>query len=64
MSLLLIPVGGLMLFFPKAWFELTEHWKSYSLSEPTKLYRVSCRIGGVCMLAAGLFGTVMFFVTR
>ena len=64
MSILLIPAGGLMLAFPEAWFELTEHWKSYSPSEPSKWYRISCRIGGACMLAAGIFGTVMFFVTR
>ena len=64
MGLFLILVGGVMLFFPDEWFKLTEHWKSYSPAEPSKWYCISCRIGGGCMLTAGIFGAVMFFVMR
>ena len=64
MSLLILPFGVLALVFPEAYYELTEHWKSYALSEPSKLYKVLCRIGGGVMTLTGLAGVVLFFVTR
>ncbi|MBE6995848.1 MAG: hypothetical protein E7429_03850 [Ruminococcaceae bacterium] len=64
MSIFVLLVGVLMFAFPDTWFELTEHWKSYAPSEPSKWYRISCRIGGGCMLLVGLAGVVVFFVCR
>ena len=63
MGLLLLALGLVMAFFPEIWFELTESWKSYSASEPSDFYRLSCRIGGVVFALAGVAGIVVFFLT-
>lgn len=58
-GIILIFVGALLLFNPKAVFYITESWKSYSSSEPSNLYLISTRIGGAIMCLVGITGIII-----
>ncbi len=61
-SIFVLIMGTVMLLFPEFIYDVTESWKSYSAGEPSKLYIISTRIGGVCCLLAGIVGIVSLFV--
>ena len=50
-GLLLLAFGAFMLFAPEQFFALTESWKSNTPSEPSDLFILSTRIGGVFFYA-------------
>lgn len=58
-SILLLIAGVVMLVFPEFVYEITESWKSYSAGEPSKLYIIHVRVGGVCFVAVGLLGLIV-----
>lgn len=60
LSLLLVVLGIVMILKPKLFFDFTEGWKSHVSGEPSKLYLLSTRIGGVMCLLAGIMGLVIF----
>ena len=43
-------------------FDITEGWKSYSSSDPSDLYILSTRLGGVLCLIVGIVGIVVFLL--
>ena len=57
-SILLLIAGAVMLAFPEFVYEVTESWKSYS-TEPSELYVIHVRVGGVCFVAVGLLGLIV-----
>ena len=56
LSILLILGGLLMLFFPDLVYDLSESWKSNRSAEPSRLYLISTRFGGVMFLLVGIGG--------
>lgn len=62
MGILFILVGALLLLKPKLLFDLTESWKNNASSDPSKLYLLSTRFGGVVILGIGIANMVVFFM--
>lgn len=42
-----------MVRFPEFIYEITESWKSYSMGEPSDLYKFSTRVGGAAFILVG-----------
>ena len=62
LSILLILGGLLMLFFPDLVYDLSELWKSNRSAEPSRLYLISTRFGGVMFILVGIGGIFMPFM--
>jgi hypothetical protein len=50
----LIVVGLLLLLRPDLVWQVTEQWKSSDATEPSSLYMISTRFGGIMCLLVGL----------
>ena len=61
-SIFLLLVGVLMLCFPDVAYSITESWKSNTSSEPSGLYKLHIRIGGIACTAVGIAGVIANFV--
>ena len=61
-SIFLVLVGALMLCFPDVVYSITESWKSNASSEPSKLYKLHIRIGGIVCVFIGIVGLIANFV--
>lgn len=59
LSILLILFGLLMIVRPGAIWTITENWKSNDATEPSNLYILSTRLGGVMFTLAGVGGIVV-----
>ncbi len=55
----LIGLGALLFLKPQAVWALTEKWKSYRADEPSDLYRISTKIGGILFALCGLMMAVL-----
>ena len=55
-SIFLLIVGVLMLCFPDVVYCITESWKSNASSEPSGLYKIHIRIGGIACSLVGIAG--------
>ncbi len=53
-SIFLILVGLVMVALPQFIWQISEKWKSSDASEPSSLYLVSIRVGGILCALAGL----------
>ena len=62
-SIVMLVIGICMLLRPDVIYQLTESWKSNAADEPSRLYIISTRFGGVMFLLVGLLGTVTFFIS-
>ena len=54
--------GFVMLCFPQLIFDLTETWKHSSLTEPSRLWLLSTRIGGGIFIATAIAGILLFIL--
>lgn len=54
LGILLIVIGILMVFKSGVIWRISESWKSYRAEEPSELYRLSTRVGGILMLLVGV----------
>ncbi len=61
-SIFLLIVGVLMLCFPDVVYSITESWKSNASNEPSELYKVHTRIGGIACSLVGIAGLIANFV--
>jgi len=61
-SIFVLLMGVVMLLFPQFIYEVTESWKSYSAGEPSRLYIISIRFGGMCCLLVGIAGIISEFI--
>lgn len=61
-SIILLIIGIIMLFCPGIIYELTEKWKSNTSAEPSGLYRLHIRIGGIVCTLVGAAGVVTYFL--
>ena len=59
-SVILVAIGGIMIFNPKLCFDVTESWKSCTRSDPSDFYLLSTRLGGILFLSAGIAGIGVF----
>ncbi len=53
LGILLLLIGIFLFRKPDLFWRLTERWKSYQADEPSDLYRISTKFGGVCLMFAG-----------
>ena len=61
-SIFLLIVGVMMLCFPEVVYGITESWKSDASSEPSGLYKIHIRIGGIACSLVGIAGIIANFV--
>ena len=61
-GIIFLIIGVLMLCFPDGVYSITESWKSNINSEPSGMYKLSIRIGGVIYLLLGATGLIINFV--
>ena len=61
-SIFLLVAGLLMLCFPAVIYSITESWKTNSSSEPSGMYKIHIRVGGIAFLLVGITGLIIFFV--
>ena len=58
-SIFLLIVGVLMLCFPDVVYSMTESWKSNASGEPSEMYRLHIRIGGIACTREGIASIFM-----
>ena len=61
-SIVMLVIGTCMLLRPDVIYQLTESWKSNFSDDPSRLYIISTRFGGVMFLLVGLLGAIAFFI--
>ena len=61
-SLLLIILGLFMAIRPSVVWSVIERWKSHDATEPSGLYVMSARIGGVLFILAGIGGVLGYWI--
>ena len=61
-SIFLLIVGVMMLCFPEVVYSITESWKSDASSEPSGLYKIHIRVGGIACSLVGIAGLIANFV--
>lgn len=47
-------IGLVMVVSPSTVFQITESWKNDKASEPSKLFRISTRVGGCFFIIIGI----------
>ena len=62
-GLALIAAGITMVVKPRLIFELTESWKHSGGTEPSNLFLISTRFGGVMCTLAGICGMIVPFIS-
>jgi len=62
LAIAFILIGLLMLIRPGVLWIITEKWKSDDATEPSDLYKISTRIGGVMFTLVGLGVCIVYFV--
>ena len=62
-GILFLIIGFIMVRFPEFIYEITESWKSYSMGEPSDLYRLSTRVGGIAFIVVGIACIIVAFIT-
>lgn len=58
-SIFLLIVGVRMFCFPDVVYSITESWKSNASNEPSGLYKLHIRIGGVACSLVGIAGLIV-----
>jgi len=61
LSLVLIIIGSIMFFKPNVFYKITESWKSDTYGEPSYLFQLSTRVGGLIFILVGFLGFIVFF---
>lgn len=61
-SIFLLIVDVLMLCFPDMVYNITVSWKSNASSEPSGMYKLHIRIGGIACTLVGIAGLITNFV--
>ena len=61
-SVFLLIAGLLMFCFPEVIYSITESWKNNASSEPSGMYKLHIRVGGVVCSLVGIAGLISCFV--
>ena len=62
MSLFIVSLVMSLLCMNDVVYEITESWKSNSSGEPSGMYKISIRIGGIACSLVGIAGITINFV--
>lgn len=62
LTVFLIVAGLLMLAKPIWLWEISERWKSSDATEPSPMYILSLRFGGVVCLIVGILNGIVYFL--
>ena len=62
LAIIIAVAGVIMIVKPEFIYELTESWKNYSESEPSKAYLLWTRLSGIVCLLLGVVGAVVLLV--
>ena len=62
-GIIFVVLGFTMLVAPKAFYAIVEGWKHQAPSEPTRLFRISTRTGGVMFLIVGVAAIIVPVIT-
>ena len=63
-GIVFLALGAFLFFRPDLVCKLTEQWKSYRADEPSELYVISTKVGGVVFALCGVAAVVLPFVLR
>ena len=63
-GIVFLALGAFLFFRPDLVWKLTEQWKSYRADEPSELYVISTKVGGVAFDLCGVAAVVLPFVLR
>lgn len=63
-GIVFLALGAFLFFRPDLVWKLTEQWKSYRADEPSELYVISTKVGGVVFALCGVAAVVLPFVLR
>ncbi len=63
-GIVFLALGAFLFFRPDLVWKLTEQWKSYRADEPSELYVISTKVGGVAFALCGVAAVVLPFVLR
>jgi uncharacterized membrane protein len=61
-GIILVIIGLIMIVNPTLVWLITESWKTEDGTEPSRLYILSTRFGGIMMTVAGIGGIVAYFL--
>lgn len=62
LTIIIAIVGIFMILKPEVIYDITESWKNNRSGEPSDLYLLSTKIGGVLCLLLGVAGAVILLV--
>lgn len=62
LTIIIAIVGIFMILKPEVIYDITESWKNNRSGEPSDLYLLSTKIGGILCLLLGIAGAVMLLV--
>ena len=63
-GIVFLALGAFLFFRPDLVWKLTEQWKSYRADEPSELYVLSTKVGGVALALCGAAAFLLPFVLR
>lgn len=58
LSILNLLFGLFMFIFPRAFWVITELWKSTGAEDPSKIFIISTKFGGMMFSIVGLLGVI------
>ena len=61
LAIILLAIGLFLTIKPTLVWKFTESWKSYSDGDPSDLYLLNTRIGGIVFLGMGIATIVLLF---
>lgn len=61
-SIILLVIGLFLIFCLEIVYEMTESWKNNASAEPSDLYRLHIRIGGIICTLIGVVGVVTYIL--
>ena len=62
-GIVFLALGAFLFFRPDLVWKLTEQWKSYRADEPSELYVLSTKVGGVAFALCGAAAVVLLCFT-
>lgn len=62
LTIIIAIVGIFMILKPEIIYDITESWKNNRSGEPSDLYLLSTKIGGVLCLLLGVAGAIILLV--
>lgn len=63
-GIVFLALGAFLFFRPDLVWKLTEQWKSHRADEPSELYVIFTKVGGVAFALCGVAAVVLPFVLR